>query len=58
MKADNYIKHYAIICFRDVADENYILARLAFKNTLVHEFWWNAQQCIRPFYTEVQHPLI
>lgn len=43
------LNDYAIRCFRDVADLDYILARMANRGRLVLQFHWSSQQCVEKY---------
>lgn len=46
---DRRINDFAIRCFRDVADEDYISARLAFRAELVEPMLWASQQALEKY---------
>lgn len=46
---DKKINDFAIRSFRDVADKDYIAARLAFRADLLPQFMWMAQQAIEKY---------
>jgi HEPN domain-containing protein len=49
MNLENYLDETAYKCFRDVADEDYICARMAFKAHLSINFHWLSLQSIEKY---------
>jgi HEPN domain len=49
MTNDSSINNFAIRCFRDTADEDYISARLAFRAALVTPSLWASQQAVEKY---------
>ena len=43
------INSFAIRCFRDTGDDDYIAARLAYRAHLVRPFLWSALQCLEKY---------
>ncbi len=46
---DRHINSYAIRCFRDTADKDYIHARLAYKYGLIAQFRWSSLHCLEKY---------
>lgn len=46
---DLWLNEFANRCFRDVADQDYIAARLSFRHGLFPQFLWQAQQAIEKY---------
>jgi hypothetical protein len=46
---DQKINHFAYTCFRDVADGDYIAARMALRAGLVSQYLWASQQAIEKY---------
>lgn len=47
--ADPLLNDFAIRCFRDVADLDYIAARLCYRHRLVEQFHWQSLQTLEKF---------
>lgn len=46
---DALINDFAIRCFRDTADQDYIHARLAYRSCLVPQFLWSSLHCLEKY---------
>jgi HEPN domain-containing protein len=46
---ETFINFYATQCLRDVADKDYILARVAFEMKFYQQFQWLGMQCIEKY---------
>ncbi len=49
VKSDTLINDFAIRCFRDVADQDYIAARMAYRAGLFPQFHWSASQAVEKY---------
>lgn len=49
MTLDNLLNDFAIRSFRDIADADYIAARMACRAALVAQFLWSSQQAIEKY---------
>jgi HEPN domain-containing protein len=49
MRATALINNFAIRCFRDIADGDYITARMAYHGRLYPQFLWSAQQTVEKY---------
>ncbi|HHU0036396.1 TPA: hypothetical protein ACT9ME_001588 [Legionella pneumophila] len=49
MNDDTFLNYFAIECFRNVADQDYILARDAFRREFFPQFQWLALQAIEKY---------
>lgn len=49
MNVDNELDQYAFHCFRDVADRDYVAARLSFRSQLMPQFFWLGLQAIEKY---------
>ncbi|MBV0934472.1 HEPN domain-containing protein [Marinobacterium weihaiense] len=49
IKKQRKLNNFADRCFRDVADKDYIAARLLFRNSLYHQFLWQSQQALEKY---------
>lgn len=49
MKTDALLNDFAIRCFRDVADHDYITARMAYRAELFPQFHWSGLQAIEKY---------
>lgn len=47
---DAELNSFAIRCFRDTADGDYLAARLAYRAKLIPQFLWSALQCIEKYF--------
>lgn len=46
---DRLLNTFAVRCFRDMADADYIAARMACRAGLMHQFLWSSQQAIEKY---------
>lgn len=46
---DPLINDFAIRCFRDTADQDYVHARLAYRSNLVPQFLWSSLHCLEKY---------
>jgi HEPN domain-containing protein len=46
---DTFLNDFAVRCFRDMADGDYISARMAFRATLTTQYLWASQQAIEKY---------
>lgn len=46
---DALLNDFAIRCFRETADRDYILARLAYRAALIPQFLWSSLQCLEKY---------
>lgn len=53
MDIDISLNNFAIRCFRDNADKDYITARLCYRNGLVPQFHWQALQAIEKYFKAI-----
>jgi hypothetical protein len=49
MKLDVFLNDFAIRCFRDTADGDYIAARLSYQAGLTAQYLWSSQQAIEKY---------
>jgi HEPN domain-containing protein len=49
MKSRPYINDFATRSFRDLADQDYIAARIAYRNELDQQFLWNSLQAVEKY---------
>lgn len=49
MNKDALLNDFAIRCFRDVADHDYIAARMAYRSGLFQQFHWSSLQAIEKY---------
>ena len=49
MNTDALLNDVAIRCFRDVADHDYIVARMAYRTNLFQQFHWSSLQAIEKY---------
>ena len=49
MEFKDFLINFATRCFRDVADQDYIAARICYRNGLVTQFHWQALQAIEKY---------
>jgi hypothetical protein len=49
MKTDVLLNDFAIRCFRDVADQDYISARMSYRAELIPQFHWSALQAVEKY---------
>lgn len=50
---DALLNDFAVRCFRDVADADYIAARLAYRAGLFAQFHWSALQAVEKYYKAI-----
>ena len=48
-RRDVLLNDFAIRCFRDVADHDYVIARIAYNTTLFQQFHWSSLQAIEKY---------
>jgi hypothetical protein len=53
MNADSLLNDFAIRCFRDVADYDYIHSRLAYRSRLFPQFQWSALQALEKYFKAI-----
>jgi HEPN domain-containing protein len=53
MDKDVLINDFAIRCFRDVADQDYIAARLSFRSGLYPQFYWQSLQALEKYFKAI-----
>ena len=49
MKLDVFLNDFAVRCFRDTADADYIAARLSYRAGLTAQYLWSSQQAIEKY---------
>jgi HEPN domain-containing protein len=49
LSTDVFLNDFAVRCFRDMADADYIAARMAFRATLTTQYLWASQQAIEKY---------
>jgi hypothetical protein len=49
MNADALVNDFAIRCFRDSADRDYIAARMSYRAALIPQFYWSSLQSIEKY---------
>ncbi len=49
MNSNALLNDFAIRCFRDVADHDYIVARMAYRANLLQQFHWSSLQAIEKY---------
>jgi hypothetical protein len=49
LSTDTLLNDFAVRCFRDIADADYIAARMAFRATLIVQYLWASQQAIEKY---------
>src|SRR6266571_4943728 len=49
LELDALVNDFAVRCFRDIADGDYIAARMACRAALVMQFLWASQQAIEKY---------
>ncbi len=49
IKIEHLLNDFAIRCFRDTADRDYIHARLAYRTKLIPQFYWSSLHCLEKY---------
>ncbi len=49
LRIDASLNDFAVRCFRDIADQDYIAARMAWRHSLYPQFHWSALQAIEKY---------
>lgn len=49
MSTDTLLDDFAVRCFRDVADHDYIVARMAYRASLFQQFHWSSLQAVEKY---------
>jgi hypothetical protein len=53
MDIDAFLNDYAIRCFRDQADRDYIVSRMAYRARLYSQFHWSGLQAIEKYFKAI-----
>jgi hypothetical protein len=49
MQLESFLNHFAICCFRDIADTDFVAARLAYRAKLNDQFLWSSLQAVEKY---------